>query len=165
MIYKTKFSKSHENPTDLTPRRFLAAACAGPVFSWVFHSAGREKDRGYSGGPGPGAPEGLDRGTAFPYYVSLGKGQIRGTLCPRNAKSGPGGLGDCQVRENRQGSIIPWSTAIPVPSTWTPWKENLFPRTPGQPLFFHRHRRLQSPLQVLPELGNLPGRPEETFNL
>ena len=38
-----------------------------------------------------------------PYYISLGKGQIQCTLCPRQCQVGPGGRGDCRVRENRQG--------------------------------------------------------------
>lgn len=38
-----------------------------------------------------------------PYYVSLGDGRIRCTLCPRECEVDPGERGYCEVRENRDG--------------------------------------------------------------
>ena len=47
--------------------------------------------------------KGFIRSKPSPYFISLGQNQIQCTLCPRQCQVSPGGRGDCQVRENRQG--------------------------------------------------------------
>jgi len=104
LISKTKFFKAPENPAALTRRRFLAAACAGAGF-FLGHPVIRSVE-GLGKSREAQAQE-LRKGwigsRPSPYYISLGKGQIQCTLCPRQCQVGPGGRGDCRVRENRQG--------------------------------------------------------------
>jgi pyruvate formate lyase activating enzyme len=47
--------------------------------------------------------KGFIRARPSPYYISLGQGRVQCSLCPRQCEVAPGGRGDCQVRENRQG--------------------------------------------------------------
>ena len=159
------FFEAHENPAALTRRRFLAAACAGAGF-FLGHPASRSLEGlGKFPEARAGTPEGLDRVPAFPLLHLPGEGtdpmhplppavpgRARRTGRLPGAGEPPGGLPFSGLRQSLRRPRGPGG------------KEALFPPASGQPLFFHRHRRLQSSLQVLPELGDLPGRAGGAFN-
>ena len=123
-----KFLEAPENPAALTRRRFLTAACAGAGI-FLGHPVSRSLEGlgKFPGGPGPGTPEGLDRVPAFPLLYLPGEGtdpmHPLPPAVPGRARR-DGETAGCG--RTARGSIIPWSTAIPAPSTWTRWKRSPF---------------------------------------
>ena len=83
--------------------------------------------------------------------------RVRCNLCAHRCVIPPGKQGACCVRENRDGTLVTLVYERAISQHIDPIeKKPLFHFLPGSRSLLHRHRRLQLPLCLLPELGDLP---------
>ncbi len=92
------------------------------------------------------------------YWHRLDDGRIQCDLCPRYCKLHEGQRGLCFVRGRQDDQIVLTTYGRSSGFFIDPIeKKPLNHFLPGTSVFVLRHRRLQSHLQVLPELGHLQG--------
>lgn len=92
------------------------------------------------------------------YWHVLQDGRIQCDLCPRYCKLQNGQRGLCFVRARQSNQIVlttySRSSGFCIDPIEKKPLNHFLPGTPGTVIW---HRRLQSHLQVLPELGHLEG--------
>ncbi len=114
--------------------------------------------------PSESFAQGLEKGflgkKVSPYFTALSDGgRVRCELCPRLCQVEKGKRGYCRVRENIDGKYYSLVYGNPCSVHVDPIeKKALLPCAPGDPFVFPCHRRLQSELQILPELGDFSGK-------